>query len=141
MLNSSVQIVAGEKGAESWGNFPHERRRLYGLIASTRAKGVILLSGDVHFAELSRTDDGPYPLYDFTSSPLAQYPTGSTGWEECINSHRISDAYAKDNFGLVEIDWDAVPSPRIMLKLIGTDGTRAFEHEIALDSLRAPEAR
>ena len=38
-----------------------------------RASGVVFLSGDVHFAEISRTDEGPYPLFDFTSSPLAQY--------------------------------------------------------------------
>ena len=76
LLNSSVQVVAGEKGAESWGNFPHERRRLYDLIGKTRASGVIIVSGDVHFAEIWRTDDGPYPLYDFTSSPLARSPHG-----------------------------------------------------------------
>ena len=133
LLNSSVQVVAGEKGAESWGNFPHERRRLYDLIGTTRANGVIILSGDVHFAEISKTDDGPYPLHDFTSSPLAQYPTGSTGWEHCINSFRITDAYEKDSFGLVEIDWAA---RRITLRAVAADGSTAFEHRVLLDSLR-----
>ena len=39
---------------------------------------MILLSGNVHFAEISWTDEGPYPLYDFTSSGLThvyeEYP-------------------------------------------------------------------
>ena len=126
----------GERSAESWGNFPHERRRLYDLIADTGANGVIFLTGDVHFSEISKTDEGPYPLFDFTSSPLAQYPTGSTGWELCMNSYRISETYEKDNFGLVEIDWEARPSPKITLKLTGMDGSKVFEHNISLGSLQ-----
>jgi alkaline phosphatase D len=136
LLNSSIQVVAGEKGAESWGNFPHERERLYDLIDRTGASGVVFLTGDVHYAEISQTDEGPYPLLDFTSSPLAQYPTGSTGWEECINSQRISETYAGDNFGLVEIDWRAEPSPRIVLSLVSADGSVPLRHELSLDTLR-----
>lgn len=137
LLNSSIQVVAGEKGAESWGNFPIERTKLYGMIEETNASGVVILSGDVHFAEISTTDEGPYRLTDFTSSPLAQYPTGSTGWEDCVNNHRSSATFAMDNFGLVEVDWEAQPSPSIRLAVVGDDGQVAFEHSLLLHDLSA----
>ncbi len=137
LLVSSIQVIAGEKGVESWGNLPHERKKLYGLIDTTEAKGLIILSGDVHFAEISKTNEGPYPLYDFTSSPLAQYPNGMTGWEKYVNSYRISETYANDNFGLVDINWEADPSPLISLKVINLQGSVVFEHRISLDELQA----
>lgn len=39
-----------------------------------QVSGVIFLSGDVHFCEISRFDCGPvgYPIYDLTSSGLTQ---------------------------------------------------------------------
>ena len=38
LICSSVQVIAGEKGMESWGCFPAERQRLYDLIARTRPR-------------------------------------------------------------------------------------------------------
>jgi len=137
LLVSSIQVIAGEKGVESWGNLPHERKKLYGLIDTTEAKGLIILSGDVHFAEVSKTNEGPYPIYDFTSSPLAQYPYGMTGWEKFVNSYRISETFANDNFGLVDINWETEPSPLISLKVINLQGSVVFEHRISLDELQA----
>ncbi|MHC4959112.1 MAG: alkaline phosphatase D family protein [Planctomycetota bacterium] len=128
LIVSSIQVVAGEKGAESWGNLPHERRRLYELIRRTGARGVVFLSGDVHFAELSRTDEGPYPLYDLTSSSLAQ---SGTGWEKHVNSHRVGKPYSGNNFGVVDIEADA-----IRLRIVGLDGATVLEHRIAREALR-----
>ena len=39
-----------------------------------RANGVLFLSGDVHYAEISRLEtDGLYPIYDITSSGCLLY--------------------------------------------------------------------
>lgn len=137
LLVSSITVVANERGSEGWGNFPHERKRLFDLIKKIGANGIIILSGDVHFSEISRTEEGSYPLYDFTSSPLRQYGVGMTGWESTVNSMRISETFAKDNLGLVEIDWRAKPTPVITLKAIGEDGSVGFEHKVPLSSLQA----
>jgi alkaline phosphatase D len=56
---SSTQVVADQKGMDEWGNYPHERRRLFDLIESTGANGVVLLSGNVHYSEVSQTGEGP----------------------------------------------------------------------------------
>lgn len=138
ILASSIQVIADEKGMESWGNFPHERKRLYDLIGRTGAEGVVFLSGDVHFSEVSRTADGPYPLSDFTSSGLTN---SNPGWAAAVNRHRVSpSAYAKPTFGLVEIDWGA-PSPVISLQARGLKGETAFEVKLSRADLRAASAK
>ena len=102
---------------------------MFDLIESTGAEGFILLSGNVHFAEISMTDEGPYPLYDFTSSGLThvneEYPLAP-------NRYRIAGPFVDLNFGLVEIDWD---NGVIILRAVGLDGTTAAEHAVRLNEL------
>ncbi len=133
LIVSSGQVVADEKGMDEWGNYPHERRRLFDLIAETVATGVILLSGNVHFAEISRIDEGAYPLYDFTSSGLTHV---NQTYPEAPNRYRVAGPYVDLNFGLVEIDWNAQPAAEIALKIVGTDGRDAFVLVLSLADLR-----
>lgn len=131
LIVSSIQVVAHEKGMESWGNYPHERQRLFDLIGRTDADGVLFLSGDVHFSELSRTEESPYPMYDFTSSGMTH---AVTSWAEAVNSYRVGDAYADLNFGLVSIDWER-DDPLIHLKAFGKSGDLALHHAVRLSEL------
>jgi len=133
LVCSSGQVVADEKGMDEWGNYPLERRRLFELIAEVEADGVVLLSGNVHFAEISRTEEGPYPLYDFTSSGLTHV---NEGYAKAPNRHRVAGPFVDLNFGLVDIDWAARPSPRVIMRSIGIDGGVAFEHAVSLSDLR-----
>ena len=134
LLVSGYPVVPTELGRDAWGNFPLERQRLFDLIGETGANGVIFLSGDVHFSEISQSDEGPYPMTDFTSSPLA---APSVGNESLANLHRISDTYAEDNFGLVEMDWDAEPSPIVLFRVMDINGEEVLRHEVALNTLSA----
>ncbi len=133
-IASSTQVVADEKGMDEWGNYPLERTRLFDLIRETSASGVILLSGNVHFAEISETMDGPYPLVDFTSSGLTHV---NEEYAKAKNSYRVAGPYAEVNFGLIEIDWSDHTGPSITLKTIGIDGKTAFEHTILMSSLES----
>lgn len=134
IIASSIQIIADEKGMESWGNAPAERERLYQLIEKTGANGVVFISGDVHFSEISKVEDGPYPFIDFTSSGLTN---SEPSWAAAVNSHRSSPiAYAKPTFGLIDVDWDA-PTPKVTLEAIGVGGEVAFKEEISLEELQA----
>lgn len=132
LIASGTQIVPDQKGMQEWGNFPLERKRLFKLIQQTDASGVILLSGNVHFAELSKTDEGPYPLYDFTSSGMTHF---STVYPRVQNRYRVAGPFIEHNFGLIEIDWTSGPGPSIRLKALGTDGV-GFEHRLDLSELR-----
>ena len=134
IIASSIQVIADEKGMESWGNAPAERERLYQLIEKTGAEGVLFISGDVHFSEISKVDVGPYPFVDFTSSGLTN---SEPSWAAAVNSHRTSPiAYAKPTFGLIEIDWSE-PAPWITLEAIGVGGETAFRQELSLEQLQS----
>ncbi|HSJ11195.1 MAG TPA: alkaline phosphatase D family protein, partial [Gillisia sp.] len=105
ILVSSIQILAAEHGFETWGNFPSEVDKLKALLISTKAKNVLLLSGDRHISEFSRTQvDGlQFPLIDFTSSGLTHTYTGFTGEP---NQFRTGEVVSDLSFGVLLIDFD-----------------------------------
>ncbi|MGZ0173226.1 MAG: alkaline phosphatase D family protein [Planctomycetales bacterium] len=67
IVASSIQVLPDEHGSEKWGNFPHERTRLFNVIRDSKANGVVLISGDRHLAEIMEIDSArsgnPYPIY------------------------------------------------------------------------------
>lgn len=133
LIASSVQVIADEHHWEKWGNFSHERQRLLELIRSSKASGVILLSGDRHWAEVSRwTDDGGYPLYEVTSSSLNQpsEPNSET------NRYRVGTQYFSANFGVIDIDWPA-PEPSVRLQIRSETGDVALETVVKIADLKA----
>ena len=125
LLCSSTQIVPDKKGMDEWSCFPHERQRLFNLIQKTKACGVILLTGNVHFAEISRIEAKPYALVEFTSSGLTHV---NESYARAANEYRVAGPFAELNFGLVEIDWEAKPSPQVLLMAIGAGGSTGFRH-------------
>lgn len=135
LIGSSVQAVHDEHPWEKWGNIPAERQRFFDLIRSTKASGVIVLSGDRHYAELSvdATVVG-YPLYDATSSGFNQ---GFKEWRAPEkNSRRIGGMPYGDNFGLIFIDWSK-PDPVITLQLRDVNGDVRVAHKLNLSELTA----
>jgi alkaline phosphatase D len=101
LFGSSVQVLADATGWESWANFARDQDRLFDVIRRKRANGVLLLSGDIHYAELSRLDvNVPYPLWDLTSSGLTEEWRVPTP-----NANRASEVIADANFGWIDIDW------------------------------------
>jgi alkaline phosphatase D len=68
------QVLNPVRTAETYANFPEERQDLLRRIGEEGVQGVLFLSGDRHFSELTRLDrEGTYPLYDLTVSPLATW--------------------------------------------------------------------
>ena len=104
ILVSSIQVLSGEHGFETWGNFPDEAARLKQVIADSGARGVILFSGDRHISEFSRTDAEPlnYPLVDFTSSGLTHAYRSFRGEP---NPHRVGEVISIESFGWVILDF------------------------------------
>ena len=86
IIGSGVQVVQDydiDREWEGWGDSPLERDRLFKLIRELRIPGVIFVSGDMHFAELTRHPDDAaalgYPTYDLTPSGLDQVETAAVG--------------------------------------------------------------
>ena len=148
LICSSVQVVPDAHGWEKWGNFPHERQRLFQLIRDTKAGGVVLLSGDRHLAEVSRlAPDDPlgvgYPLYDVTSSSLNS-PSGNetkagTRFANESNPHRVGLTYFETNFGTIQVDWDQ-PDPVVRLQVRDEKGDVVLQQRLPLSQLKMPAA-
>jgi alkaline phosphatase D len=120
LIFSSIQVVSQEHGGEKWMNFPHERERLFRLLSTTNARGVIFFSGDRHLAELSMMDAGlGYPVYDLTSSGLNKAHV--KGWRPTdLNRHRVAVMNTGNNFGIIRIEWE--PAPEIRLQIHDEQG-------------------
>ena len=126
LICSSTQVIPKQKGMDEWGNFPHERQRLLDL--ASQAGNAFLLSGNVHFAEISR--DQKSGVTELTSS-------GMTHVEELYgkapNSFRLKQPVIELNFGLVEVDWEA---GHVTLSACGVDGSVKVSKKLSLDSLK-----
>ena len=103
IIMSSIQFLSHEHGFESWGNMPHEVKKLEQLIVQSKAKGVVILSGDRHLSEISavRLNGLEYPLYDVTSSGLTHSYEAYT-FEP--NEYRKSKVISKKSFGILKFD-------------------------------------
>lgn len=130
IIASSIQMLAAEKGMENWGNVPHERRRLFDLLKKHKADHTFAISGDVHFAELSKTMIGDYPFYDLTSSGMSR---PNAGWAKASNPLRVGQSYPQMNAGLITIDWDTM---HVQLSIIDTEGGKIMEHSLKLSDLK-----
>jgi alkaline phosphatase D len=80
IIGSGLQFIPEEHATEKWGNFPKSLNRFYNLLATTQAKGVLLITGDRHIGEISKTQvpGMKYPLYEFTSSGLTHSSVNNT---------------------------------------------------------------
>jgi alkaline phosphatase D len=110
VIMSGIEAVGSSTASEGWAEFPDEQQRLYDVIKASGANGVLIVSGDKHYAEISRRDVGlGYPLYDFTSSSL----TASNSYAPQDNAYRDAPTSASQshNFGLLTIDWSAAEVP------------------------------
>ncbi len=130
LIVSSIQVLADGHGYERWGNLPTERQRLIDLIGATRANGVVFLSGDRHIGALYRRAGGvPYPFHEITSSSLNR----SVGASSETGPHQVGPVYAKDNFGVIEIDWQ---HGGVMLALRDNTGARVHAMALSLADLQ-----
>lgn len=134
VIASSTQFSITHNGYEAWANFPHEQERMLNLIKSTRANGVLFISGDVHYAEISKlTSPGLYPLYDVTSSGI------TSTWDFATpNDNRIDGPIMDNNFGLLKINWE-LADPEITMHIIDAKGATRIRRSVRLSELQVPD--
>ncbi|MCX6935950.1 MAG: alkaline phosphatase D family protein [Verrucomicrobia bacterium] len=132
VVGSSVQLVSDLHPYEKWANFPKARARFLNLLAQTKAKGVVIISGDRHWAEISRLSDNPagYPLYDITSSGL----TEKASLMKEKNPARVGSVFIGYNFGGIRIDWSK-PDPEVDLEIYNEAGEVPVQTIFSLSQL------
>lgn len=119
--------------SDSWGVFPEAQTRLRQFIADEGVEGVLLLSGDVHRAELRLLPGaaGGYDLPELTSSPLANSAMGCDDSEADLMS-----CFDGDDFFLgLEVDLSAA-DPTVTVHVIDVDGDERDVWAIPRSSLQ-----
>ena len=131
IIATSIQFSHEYNGWESWTNLPAQRQKMIELIRDTRANGVIFISGDVHWGEISRLPvQGAYPLYDVTSSGLTEE------WEKVEpNRNRVGPVIQANHFGMIEVDWSKA-DPEIVLGLHAIGGKEKNRRTLRLSDLQ-----
>lgn len=131
VIASSIQFAHEYNGWESWTNLPSELLKMITTIRAAKANGVVFISGDVHWGELSVLDvEDLYPIHDVTSSGLTE------DWDSVEpNQNRHGPVVRENNFGLIEIDWES-EDPVISLGIIDLTGTMRVQKRIPLSTLQ-----
>jgi len=127
------QILADTHPHESWGvRFRPERDAFLEWLWQEKISGVIFLSGDRHFAELTRKRDPKgkgNDVWELTSSPLANdvYKDGPT-FESPDRVAAYSDGV---NFGVLDFDTTG-KSPRVMLRVLDVQGKDVIRQRVEI---------
>jgi alkaline phosphatase D len=118
IIMSSIQVWSDEHGWETWGNFPHEAKRLKTLLNTYQPKNILILSGDRHISEFSSQDleNYSYPIIDFTSSGLTHAYTKFTSEK---NTDRVGNVVAQESFGVLKYDFE---EEKVILEMHNEDG-------------------
>lgn len=130
LICSGSQFGIEYNGYEAWANFPHEQKRMLELIKKTKANDVIFLTGDVHYAEISKLEEqGLYPIYDVTSSGI------TSTWDfATLNKNRIEGPVMDNHFGLLTIEWES--DPVIRMEIIDKNRNSRIEYTIRRSEIR-----
>jgi alkaline phosphatase D len=118
IIVSSIQLLSGEHGFESWLNFPMERDRFLALLEKVQLPGVIVLSGDRHISEFSKypSEKLGYPLIDFTSSGLTHVYDSFSGEP---NPFRVGGVISEVSFGALRLN---LKTRQAQFEIIGDGG-------------------
>ncbi len=130
IIASSTQFGISWNSYEAWANFPHEQKRMLKLIKETKANGVVFISGDVHYAEISKVQaDGLYPIYDVTSSGIT-----STWKFATPNLNRVDGPMMENHFGMIKIDWEQ-EDPLLSFQIFDVTDKLKIERKIRLSEI------
>ena len=104
LIISSIQVISSEHGFERWGTMPHQRENLFNMIKNSKAKNIVILSGDRHISEFSKIQlrNLNYPLIDFTSSGLTHSYNRFSGE---LNQFRTGDVVSDISFGVLKFNF------------------------------------
>lgn len=130
------QFLNPHEGHETYANrFPAERQQILERLRQEGIPGVVFVTGDRHFTELSRLErPDSYPLYDLTVSPLTSSPN-EEGDEE-PNFLRVPEtAVTERNYALLRF---AGPRDdrRMTISVRDTEGEEIWARTIRARDLR-----
>jgi alkaline phosphatase D len=144
VIVSSIQVFTTNPVMESWGHFPAERDRLVRLLSkASERQGIVLLSGDVHHAEIldpaATTSAAAASFLEVTSSGLTHdcsmpfYGAMCQPLLDTFSDHRFANSsnyYIGRNYGSLSVDWSSrtftVQVHNMTGEAVLTTGSRPF---------------
>lgn len=126
-------------GEDNWTSYRHERDSLFNFIRDEDIGGVMLMSGDIHRAEVNCipwSSEGGYDLYEFASSGLAQDTPMPEPIEEPEIRIRVPFT-GGHNAGLLEFDM-TLDDPVVRFNVINSGAQTVWDEPV---SVRASELR
>ncbi|MBI4755992.1 MAG: alkaline phosphatase D family protein [Betaproteobacteria bacterium] len=134
IANGSQMLGEGSRG-EGWHHFPEERGAFLEWLAGARVDGVLFLSGDRHFTELTRSErPGNYPLFELTCSPLTAgswMPEGEARRPNVVPGTLVGER----NFCRLEFSGPGKVR-QLVIKSFNARGEELWRQEIRAEELR-----
>lgn len=132
-------IVGGSQflvhsGGEDWGDYPDEKDDFMEFIQKEKIEGIVFLSGDRHFAELTVSEENDMPkLLEITSSPLTSFVNP---FARNKSKARVKGTLVKKrNFAQVFLEGEGM-SRKLRVELRGRKGKLFWTYEILVDDLK-----
>lgn len=127
---SSIQVLSDAHLWEGWELMPHQRERLYSVLAERAGGGLVLLSGDRHVGGIYRKNVAGFAqgLFEMTASSLNRSnASNAQASEREPDADRLGMCVGDDNFGEVQIDW---ATRELALTLCRSDGVPLVSHTL-----------
>jgi alkaline phosphatase D len=132
IIASSTQFGAEWNGYESWANFPSEQQRLLELIEAANQKQAtavptVFISGDVHYAEISKIKGGngsaSDAIFDITASGI------TSTWDFATNNaNRVEGPIMENNVGILQLGRPG--KAKIVAEIWDATGQLRVEHSV-----------
>lgn len=134
------QVLNSVETKENYAKFAEERARLIELITKEKISGVVFLSGDRHFSELSILKrEGSYPLHDWTVSSLTA-GSNPRGIEEKNANRHPGSFVGVHNYGILQLT-GTTADRKMILTNYDNKGKPLFTYTIKASELVAGETK
>ncbi|MFN0216631.1 MAG: alkaline phosphatase D family protein [Saprospiraceae bacterium] len=116
--------------------FPSERDTILNFIERENIKGVIFLTGDLHFSELSAMKNAAGNwVYDLTASPLTSGAYKDAPTKE-VNEYRVpGTAIGENNFGLLRFSGPRTKR-EVEVKIINSEGKEMWTRVLTQEGVK-----
>ena len=133
--NFKIIVIGGQvlnpiPDSENYGHYLTEKVKLFKELLDNKIKGVLFLSGDRHFAELSKMDRAnTYPIYDWTVSPFTSGIVSNKAEKE-DNPYKVEgSSFFTHNFGIISFAGNK-ENRQMKLTLFDKDGAELWQKVI-----------
>lgn len=135
------QVLNQLNAYECYRNYPAELNELIGFIRTAKISGVVFLSGDRHFSEVLKYNEGTgYPLYEITSSALTSKTYKPSGKETDNPAVVPGSILTENNFTTITLS--GTKNDRFAtIRFFDVQGKERFSFTIQADELKVKRGK